>query len=153
MAVSGFLAGKVNEVPDREKEILIADTFVVTIHWLSPKERDWIGKQCIKQNRNGTDIDRDKHARAYTRKVVKGWKGLTLDVLTGPLKVAIFPEALAELKKVQEANNGELPFSQADSELIYLNALPDKYANRIKEAMDEWDEEDKAQEDSDLGNS
>lgn len=150
---TGFLTGKINEVPDREKDISIADKFVVTIHWLSPKERDWIGKQCIETKKGVADINREKHARAYTRKVVKGWKGLTIETMTGPLRMAIFPEFLAQLKEVQKDNNGELPFSQGDSEVLYLNALPEKYANRIKEAMDEWDEEDKAQEDSDLGNS
>lgn len=152
MAVGGFLSGKVNEIPDREKEVVIADKFVVTVHWLSPKERDMIGKACIAPGRKGVaEVDRDKHARAYTRRVVKGWRGLTIDTLTGPLKIAIYPDALTELKKVQETNGGELPFNQADSELIYLNALPDKYANRIKEVMDEWDEEDKAQDEDDLG--
>lgn len=146
--MAGLLTGKVNEIPDREKELLIADTFVVTIHWLSPKERDLIGKACVGQGkRNAVEVDRDKHARAYTKRAVKGWRGLTLDILTGPLKVEIFPGAIEDLKKVQAENKGELPFSQADSELIYLNALPDKYSNRITEAMNEWDEEDKADKD------
>lgn len=145
----GFLTGKVNEIPDREKDLLIADSFVVKIHWLSPKERDIIGKQCVVYKKGAPDVDRDKHARVYTRRVVKGWSGLTLDILVNQLKVAVFPDAMTDLKKVQEENKGELPFSQNDSEILYLNALPEKYSNRIKEAMDEWDEEDKSQEDAD----
>ena len=143
----GFLTGKVNEVPDREKELTIADSFVITMHWLSPKERDLIGKQCVVYKKGSPDVDRDRHARVYTRRVVKGWRGLTLDVLTGPLKMELFPDAVADLKKIQADNKGELPFNQADSEVLYLNALSDKYANKIKETMDDWDEEDRTKED------
>jgi hypothetical protein len=137
----GFLTGAVNETPELLKDITIADKFVVTIKWLAPKERDAILKQCTEYKRGMPDVNRDRHARAYTKRVVRGWRGLTVDTLTGPLKVQIFDHALEAVQKVAKENGGELPFNQEDSVLIYLNALPDRYANKIREAMEDWDDD------------
>jgi hypothetical protein len=142
----GFLTNAINDQPDIERDVHIADQFFVTVRWLSPKQRDEILKQCTDYKRGIPDINRERHARAFTKRAVRGWRGLTIDTLTGALKIQVYPSAYADLKKVQEDNNGQLPHTQEDSVLIYLNALPDRYANKIKEAMDDWDDDFEKQE-------
>ena len=144
--MGGLLSGNIDENPDLEKFVDIADGFRVKIRWLSPKARDEIAKLCTEYKRGIPDVNRERHARAYTKRVVRGWEGLTVDILTGPLKIAINSDSVPKLKLVEKENGGSLPFNQDDSALIYLNALPDKYANKIKDAMDEWDDDVGAQE-------
>jgi hypothetical protein len=142
----GFLTGHINDSPDITKDVAILDKFVVTVRWLSPKQRDEIGKQCTEYKRGMPDINRERHARAYTKRAIVGWEGLTLEVLE-KLRVSIHATAVDALREVEKKNNGTLPYNQEDASLIYLNALPEKFANKIKDAMDEIDDNSLAEED------
>ena len=149
----GFLQGRIDDNPVIEKDVAIADKFVVRVRWLTPKQRDEIAKQCTEYKRGMPDINRERHARAYTKRAIIGWSGLTVKTMTGPLFVKLTPEGLDYCKRLEAENGGELPWSLDDSATLYMSALPEKYANKIKEAMDDFDDNADAQEEDIRGKS
>ena len=149
----GFLQGKIDETPEIVRDVVIYDTFVVQMRWLTPKQRDEIAKLSF-EKRGSLEISRERHARAWTKRAIEGWRGLTVDIMTGPLHVVLKGDgAETQLRKVEKENGGSLPYSQEDAMLLYLSALPSKFADKLHQAMEELDSDSEAVEELTLGKS
>lgn len=135
----GLIQGKIQESPEIEVDITLVDSFVLNLRWPTAKERDALAKQCTEWKRGQPDLNRDKFARAYCKKVILGWSGLTAEVLP-KLGIVLNKEGRDGIAQVQKDNNGEIPFNINDAIDIYQNALPERFANKIKEALDEVDD-------------
>ena len=149
----GFLQGKVDEAPEIVRDVVIHDTFVVQMRWLTPAQRDAISKASIETKR-GIEVNRERYARAFTKRAIEGWRGLTVDILIDHLKVTLKHDgAEAALRKVEKENGGQLPWSQDDAILLYLSALPAKFAEKLGDAMFEMDNDAETMEDVVVGKS
>lgn len=149
----GFLTGTIDETPDLTREVEIHDGFVVQLAWLSPKQRDEISKRTTHWKKGQPDIDRDKYAREWTKRAVRGWRGLTWPILTEHLKVVIKDSAAASVQKVITENGGTLPYSADDAALIFANALDERFARVLRDRIEEWDEETRLREEREAGKS
>jgi len=143
--MSGFLQGAVDEAPIVPKDVDLGGGFVVHTNWLSPKQRDDVVNAGTEVGRRGRlDVHRKKYAHAWCRRVIKGWDGLTRDIFFKRLKMYIVPEQRARIDKVFEDHGGLLPYSHEDAVKLYCNAVPDLFAEPLRQALNEMDEDDQA---------
>lgn len=141
----GFLTGAIDTAPELTKDVDLGNGFVVVLNWLSPSQRDEVQQASAELGRRGRlEINRDKHAKAYCRRVFRGWRGLTEEVFYDDLKIYIKKGMQEQVDAGFKEGKGQLPYSLEDCIFVYLNALPLKFADPIREALMEMDEEDRA---------
>jgi hypothetical protein len=127
-------------IPPRELEIY--DGFVLDIGWLPPKRRDNISRQAYYRRGQWQEHGDEAFARAYTGEVIRGWRGFRLDICEGYLKVKLTESSRAEV----EAEGGEIPYSADNAVRVYRNAVAAKFAQKIRDFLEDWDDENDTEE-------
>jgi len=137
---------RAKEAPPIEPRWLqVYDTFELLIGWLPPKRRDDIRRQAYLKRGTVNQHGDETYARLFCREVIRDWRGLTLNILTGVLKVFPADDNLIELQ-AEERELGELRYNQDSAVAVYRNAIQEKFSRKVDEFLSDWDEENDAVE-------
>ena len=111
------------------------DGFEILVKYLDPPTVKALGKTHTEKKLNRQTrqmeetMDQDAFSKAMTRKMIRGWRGLTIEVLD---QIVPLPESIK--KELREEHDGELPFSEADAAFLADHAYTRSFMDTVMAA-------------------
>lgn len=107
--------------------------FVVDAAYLDGEDQENMQNSCRHRSRTGEwELDRNKYRDKFCRKVIKGWRGLTLGNLVRllPNYNSVSPETFSN-----EYPEGEIPYSHETATMLYQKSRAQDFVNIVTEAF------------------